>query len=103
MAILMHQPPQVECVVGCLAKSKGMEDMKVSIYQFKAYPKQRWTPLTLCVTWCMLLLVVLSACAGFGGSNQNPSNPTSNQTAHPVQTPPGPSIQCASHSSNPVT
>ena len=80
-----------------------MEEMKTSIYQYKAYSKKRWAPLTLCVTWCMLLLVILSACAGFGGSNQNPSNPTSNQTAQPVQTPPGPPIQCASHSSNPVT
>jgi Ca-activated chloride channel homolog len=103
----MHQPLQVEQVVSLESsgiKSKGIEeDMKASIYQYKDYPKKPRTSLTLCVTWCMLLTVVLSACAGFGGSNQNPSNPTGNQQVKPVQTPPGPSIQCTSHSSNPVT
>jgi hypothetical protein len=74
----MHLPPQVEHVAQLDLsgiKSKGIEDMKASKYQYKAYPKKRWTMLTICVAWCMLLTVVLSACAGFGGSNQNPSNP----------------------------
>jgi len=79
------------------------EDMKPSIFRYKAFAKKQRGPLALCAVWCMLLLVVLSACAGFGGSNQNPSNTSNNQPAQPVQTPPGPAIQCASHSSNPVT
>src|SRR5271157_2314676 len=79
------------------------EDMKASVYRYKAYLKKQSWPLALCAAWCMLLLVVLSACAGFGGGNQNPSTPQSNQPTQPVQTPPGPSIQCSSHSSNPVT
>jgi Ca-activated chloride channel homolog len=80
-----------------------MEDMKTSIDQYKAYPKKQWTLLTPGFAWYMLLIVVLSACAGFSESNQNPSNPTGNQTVRPVQTPPGPPIQCATRSSNPVT
>ncbi len=58
--------------------------------------------LASCVTWCLLLLVVLSGCTGPGSNN----NPTSNQPSppnKPVQTPPGPPISCASHSTNPVT
>ncbi len=79
------------------------EDMKASVYRYKAYRKKQSWPLALCAAWCMLLLVVLSACAGFGGGNQNPSTPQNNQPAQPVQTPPGPPIQCSTHSSNPVT
>src|SRR6266705_4406840 len=78
------------------------EDMKPSRYRYRAFAKKQRRPLALCAVWCTLLLVVLSACAGFGG-NQNPGNPQGNQPAQPVQTPPGPAIQCTSHSSNPVT
>ena len=57
----------------------------------------RHSTLKLFTAWCLLLLVVLSACASGQTTNNN-----NNQTAKPVQTPPGPPIQCLSHTSNPV-
>ncbi len=60
----------------------------------------RHSTLKLFTAWCLLLLVVLSACASGQTTNNNTNN--NNQTAKPVQTPPGPPIQCLSHTSNPV-
>lgn len=50
--------------------------------------------LALSTTWYMLLLICLSACAGFG-SNSQPNKSS--------QASPAPSFQCTAHSSNPVT
>jgi Ca-activated chloride channel homolog len=64
--------------------------------------RRRSAVLAPCASWLLLLLLVLSACTG-PGSNNNPGSNQPTQPARSLQTPPGPPIQCASRSSNPVT
>ena len=65
--------------------------MKITIHCI-----HRRTPssMILSTIWCVLLLIWLSACAGFGSNSQ---------TDRPPQALPGTSFQCTAHSSNPVT
>ena len=58
--------------------------------------------LATCASWVLLLLLALSACSG-PGSNNTPGGNQPTPPVTPVQTPPGPAIQCTSHSTNPVT
>jgi Ca-activated chloride channel family protein len=58
--------------------------------------------LASCASWILLLLLVLSGCLG-PGSNNNPGSNQPTQPSRSVQTPPGPAIQCTTHSANPVT
>jgi Ca-activated chloride channel homolog len=66
------------------------------------HPHRRGRVLTTCVSWVLLLLLALSACSG-PGSNNSPGSNQQTPPVTPVQTPPGPAIQCSSHSTNPVT
>jgi Ca-activated chloride channel family protein len=73
--------------------------MRTARDRYKGHAQRRGAVLTSCASWMLLLLLVLSACAGSSSNN----NPSGNQPGKPVQTPPGPPISCASHSTNPVT
>ena len=76
--------------------------MRTARNRLRMPARNRNAVLVTCVSWVLLLLLVLSACGGSGPSN-NPSNNQPAQPNKPVQTPPGPPIQCTSHSKNPVT
>jgi Ca-activated chloride channel family protein len=76
--------------------------MRTARNRLRMLARNRNAVLVTCVSWVLLLLLVLSACSGPGPSN-NPSNNQPAQSNKPVQTPPGPAIQCTSHSKNPVT
>src|SRR2546427_1280219 len=76
--------------------------MRTTRVRFRMAAQRPSAVLVAGASWMLLLLLVLSACTGPGSSN----NPSSNQPTQPgraVQTPPGPPVQCASHSTNPVT
>jgi Ca-activated chloride channel homolog len=73
--------------------------MKTASDRATCYTRARGRLLASCAS--LILLLVLSACSlsgpnGPGGGQTTPTN-------RPVQTPPGPTIQCTSHSTNPVT
>src|SRR5215469_12442647 len=76
--------------------------MRTARNQFRAPARKRNAVLAACVSWMLLLLLALQACAGPGPSN-NPGTTQPAQPNKPVQAPPGPPIQCTSHSTNPVT
>jgi Ca-activated chloride channel family protein len=52
---------------------------------------------TLYSAICLLLVLLCTACT------DTTNNETQQQANQPVQTPPGPAIQCTAHSSNPIT
>ena len=66
------------------------------------HTQRRGRVLATCASWVLLLLLALSACSGPGSSN-NPGSTQQTPLVTAVQTPPGPAIQCTSHSTNPVT
>src|SRR6266851_327723 len=78
---------------------KGLEThMRTARDRFRTPARRRGGVLAACSSWALLLLLVLSACAGPGPSNNQPTLPNK-----PVQTPPGPPIQCTSHSTHAIT
>src|SRR5215470_17090704 len=76
--------------------------MRTASDQDTLHTHRRGQVLASCALWMLLLLLVLSACSG-PGLNNNPGSNQPTQSSRPVQKPPGPSIQCTSHSTNPVT
>src|SRR5215471_1636599 len=76
--------------------------MRTASDQDTWHTHRRGQVLASCALWMLLLLLVLSACSG-PGQNNNPGSNQQTESSRPVQTPPGPSIQCTSHSTNPVT